>query len=106
MSVPSIYLNGELFNQGRMGVEEILAKIDTSASTRDAGSLMPEKLFCSGGSGGPADAAAAVYAARKGIQPVLMNALAAKYSIYVDRELLFQLQETEEDQSWSVRRAR
>lgn len=34
MSVPSIYLNGEVFGQGRMGVEEILAKIDTGAAAR------------------------------------------------------------------------
>ncbi|OYW79122.1 MAG: alkyl hydroperoxide reductase subunit F, partial [Asticcacaulis sp. 32-58-5] len=31
MAVPSIYLNGEVFGQGRMGLEEILAKIDTGA---------------------------------------------------------------------------
>ncbi|MBX8828195.1 thioredoxin family protein, partial [Ochrobactrum sp. SFR4] len=29
MSVPSIFLNGEVFGSGRMGAEEILAKIDT-----------------------------------------------------------------------------
>ncbi|MFP3449949.1 thioredoxin family protein, partial [Pseudomonas sp. SIMBA_067] len=36
MAVPSIYLNGEVFGQGRMGLEEILGKIDTSAGSRQA----------------------------------------------------------------------
>ena len=30
MAVPTVFLNGELFGQGRMSVEEILAKIDSS----------------------------------------------------------------------------
>ncbi len=69
MSVPSIYLNGELFSQGRMGVEEILAKIDTGASTRDAEKLNAREAFdVLVVGGGPAGAAAAVYAARKGIR--------------------------------------
>jgi alkyl hydroperoxide reductase subunit F len=69
MSVPSIYLNGELFSQGRMGVEEILAKIDTGAASRDAEKMSakaPFDVLVVGG--GPAGAAAAVYAARKGIR--------------------------------------
>ena len=69
MSVPSIYLNGELFDSGRMGVEEILAKIDTGASARDAEKLGAKEAFdvlVIGG--GPAGAAAAIYAARKGIR--------------------------------------
>jgi NADH-dependent peroxiredoxin subunit F len=69
MSVPSVYLNGELFGQGRMGLEEILAKIDTSAGDRQAEKLNAKDAFdvlIVGG--GPAGAAAAVYAARKGIR--------------------------------------
>ncbi|MBT8767531.1 alkyl hydroperoxide reductase subunit F [Metapseudomonas boanensis] len=69
MSVPSIYLNGELFAQGRMGVEEILAKIDTGAAARDAEKLNAKAAFdvlVIGG--GPAGASAAIYAARKGIR--------------------------------------
>jgi alkyl hydroperoxide reductase subunit F len=68
MSVPSIYLNGELFGQGRMGLEEILAKIDTSAGDRQAEKLNAKAAFdvlVIGG--GPAGSAAAIYAARKGI---------------------------------------
>ena len=69
MAVPSIFLNGQPFGQGRMGLEEILAKIDTGATARDAAKLSakaPFDVLIVGG--GPAGAAAAVYAARKGIR--------------------------------------
>ncbi|OEC42974.1 alkyl hydroperoxide reductase subunit F [Pseudomonas sp. 1D4] len=69
MSVPSIYLNGELFAQGRMGAEEILAKIDTGAAARDAEKLSAKDAFdVLVVGGGPAGASAAIYAARKGIR--------------------------------------
>lgn len=69
MSVPSIYLNGELFGQGRMGLEEILAKIDTSAGDRQAEKLNAKETFdVLVVGGGPAGSAAAIYAARKGIR--------------------------------------
>jgi len=69
MSVPSIYLNGELFGQGRMGEEEILAKLDTGAAARDAEKLSAKDAFdVLVVGGGPAGAAAAIYAARKGIR--------------------------------------
>ena len=69
MSVPTIFLNGESFGQGRMGVEEIVAKLDTGAAERDAKKLSakaPYDVLIVGG--GPAGAAAAIYAARKGIR--------------------------------------
>lgn len=69
MSVPKIFLNGEVFSSGRMGVEEILAKIDTGAASREAEKLKtkdPFDVLIVGG--GPAGAAAAIYAARKGIR--------------------------------------
>ncbi|MET0893880.1 MAG: alkyl hydroperoxide reductase subunit F, partial [Pseudoxanthomonas sp.] len=69
MSVPTIYLNGEVFGQGRMGVEEIVAKLDTGAAQRDAKKLAgkaPYEVLIVGG--GPAGASAAIYAARKGIR--------------------------------------
>jgi len=69
MSVPTVFLNGELFGQGRSGVEEILAKLDTNAGSRTAEELSardPYDVLIVGG--GPAGAAAAVYAARKGIR--------------------------------------
>ncbi len=69
MSVPTVYMNGEVFGQGRAGVEEILAKLDTNAGSRKAEELSAKDEFdvlIVGG--GPAGAAAAVYAARKGIR--------------------------------------
>ncbi|HLU20562.1 MAG TPA: alkyl hydroperoxide reductase subunit F [Pusillimonas sp.] len=69
MSVPTVYLNGEVFGQGRAGVEEILSKLDTNADSRKAEELSAKEEFdvlIVGG--GPAGAAAAVYAARKGIR--------------------------------------
>jgi alkyl hydroperoxide reductase subunit F len=68
MAVPTIYLNGEVFGQGRSGVKEILAKLDSGASVRQAAELDKKDVFdvlIVGG--GPAGAAAAIYAARKGI---------------------------------------
>jgi alkyl hydroperoxide reductase subunit F len=68
MSVPSVHLNGEAFGQGRMTLEEILAKVDTNSSARDAEKLnakAPYDVLIVGG--GPAGAAAAIYAARKGV---------------------------------------
>ena len=74
MAVPTVYLNGEVFGQGRMGVEEILAKLDTGASTRSAEKLNAKEAFdvlIVGG--GPAGAAAAVYAARKGVRTGVLS---------------------------------
>ncbi|MCC4308783.1 alkyl hydroperoxide reductase subunit F [Alcanivorax marinus] len=69
MAVPSVFLNGEPFGQGRMDLEEIIAKLDTGAAERDAEKLNakdPFDVLVVGG--GPAGAASAIYAARKGIR--------------------------------------
>ena len=69
MAVPSVYLNGEPFANGRMSIEELVAKLDSGAGARDAVKLAekaPFDILVVGG--GPAGAAAAVYAARKGIR--------------------------------------
>ena len=69
MAVPTVFLNGTEFSQGRMSLEEILAKIDTSGVEREARKIAakaPFDVLIVGG--GPAGAAAAVYAARKGIR--------------------------------------
>ncbi len=68
MSVPAIWLNGAPFGQGRMGVEEIIAKLDTGHAARQTEQLTqkpPFDVLIVGG--GPAGAAAAIYAARKGV---------------------------------------
>ncbi|MFB0898353.1 MAG: alkyl hydroperoxide reductase subunit F [Polaromonas sp.] len=69
MAVPTVFLNGTEFSQGRTSLEEILAKIDTSGVKREASKIAakaPFDVLIIGG--GPAGAAAAVYAARKGIR--------------------------------------
>jgi NADH-dependent peroxiredoxin subunit F len=69
MAVPTVILNGEVFGQGRMSVEEIAAKLDTNSSARDAEKLNAKDAYDSliiGG--GPAGASAAIYSARKGIR--------------------------------------
>ena len=69
MSVPSIFLNGELFDQGRMSLEQIVAKLDTGAAQREAARIATKEAFdVLVVGGGPAGAAAAIYAARKGIR--------------------------------------
>jgi NADH-dependent peroxiredoxin subunit F len=69
MAVPTVHLNGRPFGQGRMSVEEILAKLDTNAGARQAAALnqkAPFDMLIVGG--GPAGASAAIYGARKGIR--------------------------------------
>ncbi|MGL4833479.1 MAG: alkyl hydroperoxide reductase subunit F, partial [Shewanella sp.] len=69
MAVPSVYLNGEVFAAGRISIGEILNKLDTGAASRKAEELSqkaPYEVLVVGG--GPAGAAAAIYAARKGLR--------------------------------------
>jgi alkyl hydroperoxide reductase subunit F len=69
MAVPTVFLNGQEFGQGRMTIEEIVAKLDTGAAARAAEEIAAKDAFdvlVIGG--GPAGAAAAIYAARKGIR--------------------------------------
>jgi alkyl hydroperoxide reductase subunit F len=69
LAVPLVFLNGQPFASGRMELAEIVAKIDTGAAARNAAKLAEKEPFdvlIVGG--GPAGAAAAVYAARKGIR--------------------------------------
>ncbi|MEN9365681.1 MAG: alkyl hydroperoxide reductase subunit [Pseudomonadota bacterium] len=69
MGVPCVFLNGEMFASGRMELGEILAKIDTGAADREAKKLSAKDAFdVLVVGGGPAGAAAAIYAARKGIR--------------------------------------
>lgn len=69
MSVPTMFLNGEMFGAGRMELDEILPKIDSGAPAKEAEKMNAKEPFdvlIVGG--GPAGAAAAIYAARKGIR--------------------------------------
>ena len=69
LAVPSVYLNGAAFGQGRTSLKEIVAKLDTGAAARDAAKIADKDAFdvlIVGG--GPAGAAAAIYAARKGVR--------------------------------------
>ncbi|MEF8750021.1 MAG: alkyl hydroperoxide reductase subunit F [Candidatus Accumulibacter propinquus] len=69
MGVPTVLLNGQPFGQGRMTLEEIVGQIDTGALQREADKVSaraPFDVLIVGG--GPAGAAAAIYAARKGIR--------------------------------------
>jgi alkyl hydroperoxide reductase subunit F len=74
MAVPTVFLNGEPFGQGRMELEQILAKLDDgSAAKRRVEVLDQRKAFdvlVIGG--GPAGVAASIYAARKGFDTGLV----------------------------------
>ncbi|MDR0268083.1 alkyl hydroperoxide reductase subunit F [Paenibacillus sp.] len=65
MAVPSVYLNAEFFESGRMTIDDILAKLGTS-DTSEFENKEPYDVLVVGG--GPAGASAAIYAARKGIR--------------------------------------
>ncbi len=69
MAVPMVFLNGDVFGQGRMDLEQIVAKLDSGAEARAAEKIKAKDAFdvlIVGG--GPAGAASAIYAARKGIR--------------------------------------
>lgn len=69
MSVPAVFLNGEEFHYGRANAEELLAKLGAGDSEEQIAALNakdPYDVLIVGG--GPAGAAAAIYAARKGVR--------------------------------------
>ncbi|WP_026824680.1 alkyl hydroperoxide reductase subunit F [Exiguobacterium marinum] len=66
MAVPTVFLDGESFGNGRMSLEEILAKLGTGPDASAFSDKDPYDVLVVGG--GPAGASAAVYAARKGIR--------------------------------------
>jgi alkyl hydroperoxide reductase subunit F len=69
MAVPTVFLNGEPFDQGRMTIEQIAARLDSGAAQRAAEKIKTKAAFdVLVVGGGPAGAAAAIYAARKGIR--------------------------------------
>lgn len=69
LAVPTVYLNGRRFSQGRISITDILRKLDTAADSRHKDALdnrAPYDMLIVGG--GPAGASAAIYAARKGLR--------------------------------------
>jgi alkyl hydroperoxide reductase subunit F len=69
MAVPSVFQGNTNFGNGRMDLEEILSKLDTNTAEKEAAKLSQKDTFdilIVGG--GPAGAAAAIYAARKGVK--------------------------------------
>jgi alkyl hydroperoxide reductase subunit F len=97
MAVPTVILNGEVFGQGRMSVEEIAAKLDTNSSARDAEKLSAKAAYDSliiGG--GPAGASAAIYSARKGIRTgVIAQRFGGQVADTVGIENFISVKETE-----------
>ena len=74
MAVPTIFLNDKHFGQGRMELDEIVNKIDSSASLKEAEKISKKETYdilIVGG--GPAGASAAVYSARKGLRTGIVS---------------------------------
>ncbi|MCT9809270.1 alkyl hydroperoxide reductase subunit F [Acidovorax sp. Be4] len=97
MGVPTVFVNGERFGQGRMELAEIVAKVDSGASAREAAKISAKEAFdvlIVGG--GPAGAAAAVYAARKGIRTgIAAERMGGQVLDTVDIENFISVQKTE-----------
>jgi alkyl hydroperoxide reductase subunit F len=69
LAVPTVFLDGEPFEQGRMVLEQILAKLEPSVTEQAAGAAEgkdPFDVLVVGA--GPGGVSAAIYAARKGIR--------------------------------------
>ncbi|MCF1429215.1 MAG: alkyl hydroperoxide reductase subunit F [Shewanella sp.] len=97
MAVPSVYLNGELFSQGRITLAEILNRLDTGAEARQAQALAEKEAFeVLVVGGGPAGASAAIYAARKGLRTgVLADKFGGQVSETVGIENFISVKATE-----------
>lgn len=69
LAVPTVYLNGQEFGQGRMDIADFVNKLDDGAAARQAAKLNEKDPFDVLVVGqGPAGAAAAIYTARKNLR--------------------------------------
>ena len=97
MAVPMLFKNGEHIGQGRMTLEEIVAQLDTDSAAKDAEKLNAKPAFdvlIIGG--GPAGAAAAVYAARKGIRTgIVADRMGGQVMDTMDIENFISVQKTQ-----------
>lgn len=66
MAVPTVLLNGETFDSGRMTIEQIIEKVSGPMSADEFADKETFDVLVIGG--GPAGASSAIYAARKGIK--------------------------------------
>ena len=74
LAVPTIYLNGEEFGQGRTTIEDFVRKLDTGSAAREAKKLNEKDAYEVLVVGqGPAGAAASIYVARKGLSVGLIG---------------------------------
>lgn len=74
LATPTVYLNGELFGQGRMEASRILEGIDPTAGAAAEAALGDREPYGALVVGqGPAGVAAAIYLARKGIRTGLLG---------------------------------
>lgn len=74
LAVPMVFLDGELFGQGRMTFEEIVGRLDVDAAAGRVAhldGLEPFEVLVVGS--GPAGSAAAIYTARKGIRTAIVG---------------------------------
>lgn len=72
MAVPTVYLNGQEFDSGRMTIEQIIEKIADPSSKRNTVFQSKDLYDVLVIGGGPAASSAAIYAARKGIDTGLV----------------------------------
>ncbi|WP_344937780.1 alkyl hydroperoxide reductase subunit F [Zhongshania borealis] len=97
MAVPTVFMNGQQFSQGRIGLADILKKIDKNAGAKSLRKLAEKDIFdMLVVGGGPAGASAAIYAARKGIRTgVLADKFGGQLLDTVSIENFISVSETE-----------